>query len=147
MGSNVRVIPEDRWQEIYTLYSHGSTARDIHKIVVNEWDIEISERQVCDLVKMLREQHKEQMAEYMTITIGTNTHDTVNKYVWLQTELEFLLIKNKRDQAMYLKIHDRLARMYEFQLLLNDKRTATMIKDADVLTDNGLDGLLKELEN
>jgi hypothetical protein len=134
-----RKIPEKYWPEIYLLYSEGMRVEDLTSKINNEWHIQCAPSSVWSLLKELRSRRQELLDEFM----GSHAEDTFLRYKHFQQEVEEMAFANKHNPELFLKIVDRLQKMYEFQL--NFKQVTVNHTANQLFTDSGRQELLAEL--
>lgn len=109
---SLRNIPEKYHAEIYDMYSSGMLITDIVAQMKKRHSVELRSSSINLILGRLKEEKKKILRSLLEVDLT----DVVGKYRWLQTELEHLAIANRKNEAFFLKIADRLARMYEFQM-------------------------------
>lgn len=127
----------DRWKEVANLYSSGLGPAGIHKIINEDWKIEVSIRTVCKLVEELRLMKEESLAKILK----NEQMSVLERYVTLQKQIEKVAAECMSvDNELFLKAADRLIRMYEFQMTMQQKPQVSHQTD-----DHGRQQLLNEL--
>jgi hypothetical protein len=133
-----RKIPEQHWPEIYQLYASGVSVPTIHVKIKDEWKVDVGERAVYQLIQELRIQKQKHLNEMM----DADTDDDIKRLKWLQNQLEEVAVETRiTDKLLFLKVADRLIRVYELKMTLR----ASDVGHKLTPTDNGRDELLKEL--
>jgi hypothetical protein len=131
-------IPEQHWTEIYQLYASGISVPKIHDKVRHEWKIDVSIKTVYSLVNELRDEKRKLLNEIL----AADTDDDLGRLKWLQTELEQVAVEVRQDdKPLFLKVADRLLKVYELKLNLRAHQAPTY----NAQTDNGRAELIKEL--
>lgn len=137
-GGNRRKIPMDKWKEIADLYTSGLGPSAIHKIVNEEWKIQVGVRAVCSLIEELRMMKEDALAE----VLKNEQLSVLERYMKLQHQIEEVAAETKiTDKELFLKAADRLIRMYEFQMTMQQKPQPL----SHVANDHGREQLLNEL--
>jgi hypothetical protein len=134
------VIPIDKHQEIYNLYCVGISPPDIIAHLAAQ-NIQCSEKAIYRLIQTFR---KEKTARINEI-ISKDAKNELDRLNWLQEELEGLAMDNRyADQPFFLKVADRLLKLYE--LKLNLSHSSMIGAKITVTHDHGREELLKELK-
>jgi hypothetical protein len=136
-------IPPDLWEYVYDLHSRGISVATIHDRLIEDHKLDIGHKSIYNLVhdmKVIKRDH-------LTSVIDGHTDSVIEKYNWLQGELEDVCRDTKHtDNDMFIKVADRLIGMYEFQLTLQKDLSVLKGNKEEVDVDNGREELLKELE-
>lgn len=134
--AKAKPIPFDLWEDIYRLYASGFNVSKIHKYATNIWKLDVSIHAIYTLIRQMRIVKAEKLKKLL----DEDNVKEMDRVLWLQDELEEMATEQRfNDPAMFLKIADRLIKIYELKLGLYQRR------DNSLPADNGREALLKEL--
>ncbi len=133
-------IPQQYWQEMYQLYASGTPVSEIHKKLTQDYKVDVSERTVYNVVKIMRDEKRKQINELL----NAEANDDVGRLNWLQNQLEEIAVECRfSDKAMFMKAADRLIRIHQLKIVV---RSANVPMNVNVIDDNGRAKLLEELQ-
>lgn len=143
MGDNGRghKIPEEKWQEVYQLYASGTPVAAIRKKINEEWNIDVTERPIYTIIKVVREEKQ----RHLNDLLNAQANDDVGRLNWLQNRLEELAVESSfNDKPFFLKVADRLIKIHQLKLLVRAQNVPSIFNQN--IDDNGRAKLIEELQ-
>lgn len=133
-------IPEALWEEVYQNYAGGMSVPQVRKLLSDKHQVVVSDNAIYGIIRIMRSEKQKHLNEIL----DADTDNDMGRLKWLQTQLEEVAVESRlSDKPFFLKVADRLIKVYELKLTL---RAVNEMPKLNLTDDNGRAKLLEELQ-